>query len=212
MHVGPQAIFAAIAHDVYVSLIKQGHSTQKQQITAARLTCFGVGAAAILIGMVAESQNVAQLVALAFAVAASGNLPVVILPLVCRKLNTAGTVAALFLGTIVCFALALASPNMHYPKQDAAEALSLIKTLEQKQYSGKELTPREQATLAKARTDHATLKDGLSVIGLDQPLFPLKNPGIVSIPVGFLAAILVAFALPRGGEEQRYYQHMFNSS
>lgn len=200
------AASAAIAHDVYVSLIKHGHASQKQQITAARLTSLAVGAGAIVIGIVAENQNVAQLVALAFAVAASGNLPVVILSLFWRKFNTAGIVAGLFLGTIVCLVLVLVSPNMHYPKQDAAEALAVVKTLEKKQNSGEVLSPREQATLAKARIDHENLKDGLSVIGLDQPLFPLKNPGIVSIPLGFLAAILVAFAFPSGGEEQRYDQ------
>lgn len=200
------AASAAIAHDVYVSLIKRGQATQKQQINAARLTSFAVGAGAIIIGILAEFQNVAQLVALAFAVAASGNLPVVVLSLFWRKFNTAGIVAGLLVGTTVCLVLVLVSPNMYYPKHEAAEALIVVNALEQKQNSGNALTPREQTTLAKARMDYQNLKDGLSVIGLDQPLFPLKNPGVVSIPLGFIAAILVAFAFPSGGEEQRYDQ------
>jgi cation/acetate symporter len=200
------AASAAIAHDVYVSLIKKGHANQRQQITAARLTAFAVGACAIVIGMAAENQNVAQLVALAFAVAASGNLPVVVLSLFWRKFNTAGIVAGLVVGTSVCLTLVLVSPNMNYPKQDAAEALKTVQTLEQKQGKGETLTPREQSTLSKARVDYENLKDGLSIVGIDRPLFPLKNPGIVSIPLGFLAAILVAFAFPSGGEEQRYDQ------
>lgn len=200
------AASAAIAHDVYVSLIKKGHANQRQQITAARLTAFAVGACAIFIGMAAENQNVAQLVALAFAVAASGNLPVVVLSLFWRKFNTAGIVAGLVVGTSVCLTLVLVSPNMNYPKQDAAEALKIVQTLEQKQSQGETLTPREQSTLSKAKIDYENLKDGLSIVGIDRPLFPLKNPGIVSIPLGFLAAILVAFAFPSGGEEQRYDQ------
>jgi cation/acetate symporter len=200
------AASAAIAHDVYVSLIKKGHANQRQQITAARLTAFAVGACAIVIGMAAENQNVAQLVALAFAVAASGNLPVVVLSLFWRKFNTAGIVAGLVVGTSVCLTLVLVSPNMNYPKQDAAEALKTVQALEQKQSKGETLTPREQSTLSKARVDYENLKDGLSIVGIDRPLFPLKNPGIVSIPLGFLAAILVAFAFPSGGEEQRYDQ------
>lgn len=200
------AASAAIAHDVYVSLIKKGHASQKQQIIAARVTSFAVGAAAIVVGMAAENQNVAQLVALAFAVAASGNLPVVILSLFWRKFNTAGIVAGLVIGTAVCLVLVLVSPNMHYPKQDADEAFKVIKGLELKQSGGATLTPKEQATLSKARIDYERHKDGLSLIGLDKPLFPLKNPGIVSIPLGFLAAIMVAFAFPSGGEEQRYDQ------
>lgn len=200
------AASAAIAHDVYVSLIKQGHATQKQQIVAARITSFVVGAVAILFGISAENQNVAQLVALAFAVAASGNLPVVVLSLFWRKFNTAGIVAGLFVGSTVCIVLVLVSPNMHYPKQDAVAADKIVKTLEMKQNDGATLSPREQATLQGARIEYEIHKDGVSSVGLDQPLFPLKNPGIVSIPLGFLAAILVALAFPSGGEEQRYDQ------
>ncbi len=200
------AASAAIAHDVYVSLIKQGHATQKQQIMAARVTSFAVGASAIFIGIAAEKQNVAQLVALAFALAASGNLPVVVLSLFWRKFNTAGIVSGLVVGSAACLVLVLVSPNMHYPKQDAADALSVINVLEQKQKSGDALTQKEQATLSKAHIDYHNNKDGLSVMGLDQPLFPLKNPGIVSIPLGFIAAMLVAFAFPSTGEEQRFDQ------
>lgn len=200
------AASAAIAHDVYVSLIKKGHASQKQQIKAARLTSFAVGACAILIGIAAENQNVAQLVALAFALAASGNLPVVVLSLFWQKFNTAGIVAGLVVGTLTCLVLVLVSPNMYYPKHEAMEAQATILALEQRQVQGKSLSQMEQETLSRAKVDYERLKNGLSVVGLDQPLFPLKNPGIVSIPLGFIAAILVALAFPGSGEEQRYDQ------
>ncbi|MFH0821419.1 MAG: cation acetate symporter [Pseudomonadota bacterium] len=199
------AASAAIAHDVYVSLIKRGRASRLEQITAARLASFAVGIIAILIGLAAEGQNVAQLVALAFAVAASANLPVVLLSLFWRRFNTAGIVAGLFVGATASIVLVLLSPNMTYPRAVALEAKEVIDVLEQKQSAGRvQLSQKELASLAAARSDYEKNKDGNSVVGLDKPLFPLKNPGIVSIPLAFLAAVVVALAFPGSGEEERF--------
>ncbi|HWI40925.1 MAG TPA: cation acetate symporter [Verrucomicrobiae bacterium] len=201
------AASAAIAHDIYVNVIKDGHADQKEQVTAARLTSLCVGAAGILIGIAAEKQNVAHLVALAFAVASSGNLPVVVLSLFWRKFNTAGTIAGLLVGTIVSIALVMVSPNMTYPKKVAADAKKMAETLEKKQAAlppGTMLDEKDTKTLAKAKADYEANKDGKSILGLDKPLIDLKNPGIISIPIGFLAAILAAFAFPSRRSEEMF--------
>jgi cation/acetate symporter len=198
------AASAAISHDIYVNIVKGGHADQHEQVMAARITSVAVGATAIIIAILAEGQNVAHLVALAFAVASSGNLPVVILALFWRKFNTAGTIAGLMVGTFVAIGLVLISPNMQYPKIIAAGQQKISVALEQKQAGGATLTDKEKAELAKAKMLYEKNKDGSSMMGLDKPLFPLKNPGIVSIPVGFLAAVLFSLMFRRKKEEDAF--------
>jgi cation/acetate symporter len=163
-----------------------------------------VGACGIAIGIAAEKQNVAHLVALAFAVAASGNLPVVVLSLFWKKFNTAGVVAGLVTGTIVSIALVMVSPNMTYPKKVAADAQKVVVVLEKKQAEGAVLTEKEMKDLDKAKADYEKNKDGKSMLGLDAPLFNLKNPGVVSIPLGFIVAIIAALAFPSRRSEEMF--------
>ena len=198
------AASAAIAHDIYVNVIKDGHADQHEQVRAARITSLVVGVVGIVIGIAAEKQNVAHLVALAFAVAASGNLPVVVLSLFWRRMNTAGVVAGLVVGTIVSIGLVMVSPNMTYPQQIANAAQKTITVLEAKQAGGVELTTKEVADLSKAKDEFAKNNGGTSMLGLTAPLFPLKNPGIVSIPLGFLAAILSALAFREKRAEEMF--------
>ena len=77
--------------------------------------------------------------------------------------------------------------------------------LEKKQADGAVLNDKEKADLAKSKATYEKNKDGTSFIfGLDKPLFPLKNPGIVCIPLGFLAAILFALLFPSKKEEDAF--------
>ena len=198
------AASAAIAHDIYVNVIKDGHADQHEQVMAARITSLCVGAAGIVIGIAAEKSNVAHLVALAFAVASSGNLPVVVMSLFWRKFNTAGVISGLVVGTIASIALVMVSPNMTYPKKIAADAKKVVTTLEKKQAGGAVLSEKETKDLTKAKADYEKNKDGKSMMGLDAPLFPLKNPGIVSIPLGFLAAIFGCLAFPSRRSEEMF--------
>ena len=183
------AASAAIAHDVYVNIIKDGKADQHLQVKVARLTSLFVGTAAILMGLAAEKENVVALVALAFAVAASGNFPVIILSLFWRKFNTAGIVSGLVVGTITALGLVMVSPVMTYPKKVAADAKKVVETLEKKVAGGAVLADKEVKALEKSRVEYEKNKDGTSMVGLDKPIFPLKNPGIVSVPIGFLAAV-----------------------
>ena len=201
------AASAAIAHDIYVNVIKEGHADQHEQVMAARITSLCVGAVGIVIGIAAEKQNVAHLVALAFAVASSGNLPVVFLSLFWRKFNTAGVITGLVVGTVASIGLVMVSPNMTYPKTIAAAAKKAVDVLEKKQASlppGVTLNEKELKDLDKAKKEYEANKDGKSMMGLDKPLFNLKNPGIVSIPLGFIAAILGALAFPSRRSEEMF--------
>lgn len=199
------AASAAIAHDIYVNVIKDGHADQHEQVMAARITSLVVGVVGILIGLMAEKANVAHLVALAFAVASSGNLPVVVLSLFWRKFNTAGVISGLVVGTVASIGLVMVSPNMTYPKVVAAGAKKVVAALEKKQAAlpaGATLSEKDIKALEKAKVD--SLKDGTSMMGLEKPLFTLKNPGIVSIPLGFMAAILGCLMFPNRRSEEMF--------
>ena len=198
------AASAAIAHDIYVNVIKDGHADQHEQVMAARITSFVVGAVGIYIGIAAEKQNVAHLVALAFAVASSGNLPVVVLSLFWKKMNTAGVICGLVVGTIASIGLVMVSPNMTYPQLLATDAKKVIVAMEKKQAEGKVLTEKDTKDLDKAKKDFADNDGKKSIMGLDKPILTLKNPGIISIPLGFLAAIFGALAFPSRKAEEMW--------
>ena len=183
------AASAAIAHDVYVNIIKDGKADQQTQVRVARLTSLFVGIAAILMGLAAEKENVVALVALAFAVAASGNFPCIILSLFWKRFNTSGIICGMLVGTISALALVVVSPVMTYPQKIANDAQKIIVALEKQQVAGVTLADKEFKALEKARVDFRKNDGGTSMVGLTAAIFPLKNPGLVSVPLGFLAAI-----------------------
>ncbi|MCX4515216.1 cation acetate symporter [Streptomyces sp. NBC_01619] len=134
---------ASVAHDLYASL-KRRHAKQHSEVAVARFAAAGIGAAAIALGLLARDLNVAFLVGLAFAVAASANLPVLLYSLFWRNFTTRGAVWSVYGGLIPAVLLVLLSPVV----SGTPEAL---------------------------------------FPGLDFHLFPLQNPGLISIPLGFLA-------------------------
>ncbi len=201
------AASAAIAHDIYVNVIKDGHADQHEQVLAARITSLVVGVVGIIIGIAAEKQNVAHLVALAFAVASSGNLPVVVLSLFWRKFNTAGVISGLVVGTIASIGLVMISPNMTYPNKVADDAKKAYTKLEKDIAEGKikpEAMEKTMKTIDDKKAVETKNRGGKSMLGLDKPLFTLKNPGIVSIPLGFMAAIFGALLFPSKRSEEMF--------
>jgi cation/acetate symporter len=201
------AAASAIAHDLYVGVYHGGDVVPpQQQVRAARVATVIVGATAIMIGIAAKGQNVAHLVALAFAVAASANFPCVLLTLYWRRCNTGGIVAGMIVGTVVAVGLTLVSPNVTYPKAVKAAAQKVLDGQEAKRtaleaaLAAGDVHIAGQAKLDLASLDKAVKKaqDDLvkfegketSLLGLEKPLFGLKNPGIISIPLGFLAVLL----------------------
>ncbi len=198
------AASAAIAHDVYVNIVMDGKADQHTQVKVARITSLVVGICAILMGLAAEKENVVALVALAFAVAASGNFPTVMLSLFWKKFNTAGVISGLLVGTISALGLVLISPVMTYPQKIADDAKVIVTTLEKKQLEGVELAAKDLKQLEKSRLDYTKNNGETSMVGLKAPIFPLKNPGIVSVPLGLLAAILGALLFRERRAEEMF--------
>lgn len=194
----------AISHDVWVNIVKKGKADQKEQLLAAKITSVIVGIGGILIAMASEKQNVAHIGVIAFGVAASGNFPAIVLSLFWRKMSTAGICAALLFGTVASVGLVLVSPTMMYPKVVAAKAQAVVQQLEKKQSEGIVLSEKETASLQKAKADYEKNKDGTSIMGLDKPWFPFKNPGLVSVPIGFMAAIVFSLLFPNKREEEAF--------
>ena len=101
---------ASFAHDIYNSVLKDGKAAPEQEVKVARLTSVTIGLLAIVGGVVANGQNVAFLVALAFAVAASANLPSILYSLYWKRFSTAGAVWSIFGGLITAVVLIIFSP------------------------------------------------------------------------------------------------------
>jgi cation/acetate symporter len=201
------AAASAIAHDLYVGVYHGGETVPpQQQVRAARIATVVVGALAIAIGIAAKGQNVAHLVALAFAVAASANFPCILMTLYWKRCSTGGIVLGMIVGTVVAVGLTLVSPNVSYPKAIKAAAQKVLdgeaakRTAIEAALASTDAQVAGQAKLDLAGLDKAVKKanDDLakwegeerSFLGLEKPLFTLKNPGIISIPLGFLAVIL----------------------
>jgi cation/acetate symporter len=198
---------SAMAHDLFVGVIRAGKETTAYgQVQAARVATLIVGALSIAIGILAKGQNVAVLVGLAFAVAASANFPCVLLTLYWRRCNTGGVVAGMVVGTLAAVGLTLVSPNLTYPKAVRADAHKVLDGAAAKRAAATAaLASADPAIAAKGKrdlvaVDKATSKatadlakwanEDTSFMGLEKPLFALKNPGLISIPLGFLAVIL----------------------
>ncbi|MEH7885620.1 cation acetate symporter [Bacillus sp. JJ1609] len=136
---------SAFAHDFYGHIMRKGKATEKEQMVAAKLASVGVAVLSIILALFAQKLNVAFLVALAFAVAASANLPVLIFTIFWKRFNTAGAVTGMLVGLLSSLFLVAISPNVWSPEAGAA-------------------------------------------ILVGKPLISLTNPGIISIPLGFIGA------------------------
>ena len=201
------AAASAMAHDLYVGVVRAGkETTPRGQVKAARVATLVVGAMAIGIGIAAQGQNVAVLVGLAFAVAASANFPCVLLTLYWKRCTTGGIIAGMLVGTIAAVGLTLVSPNLTYPLAVKAAAHKVLDTEAAKRAAAAAAVAAADAVGAvKAKQDLAALDKAVtkakndiskwgdettSFMGLGKPLFALKNPGIISIPLGFLGVII----------------------
>jgi len=134
---------SSVAHDMYANVVKKGTASEKDEVRVARIAAFVIGGIAIALAIPAQNLNIAFLVALAFAVAASANLPSIVYNLFWKGFNTRGATWSIYGGLITCIVLVASSPVV----------------------SGSET---------------ALFTDS------DWSWFPLSNPGIISIPAGFL--------------------------
>jgi cation/acetate symporter len=159
---------ASVAHDLYATWRRRRQDQRAAEneleggeVTVARWAAVGIGATAIALSLLAQDQNVAFLVGLAFAVAASANLPALLYSLFWRRFTTRGAVWSVYGGLVPALVLVALSPVV----------------------SG-----RPDALLP----------------GVDFHLFPLENPGLVSVPLGFLAGWLGTVLSPEPADQARY--------
>ena len=167
----------SFSHDFWTNVIHNGVERKPgEEVLVARISAFVVGAVAIGVAIVlGPTFNVAFLVALAFAVAASANLPVIVLSIFWRRFNTVGAVSGLAIGLLASLGLIIVGPSIM--GVDAAST----------------------AAAARHLIQHA-------------PLFPLENPGIVSIPLGFIGAVIGTFLSSEHTSQEKFNELLVRSN
>ena len=136
---------ATLSHDLWVNVVRRGNSDENEQLKVARIATMALGVVAIILGIIFKGQNVAYMVGLAFAIAASANFPSLLLAMIWRKFTTNGAVASILVGTISSLLLIYLSPTIQ-----------------------------------------------IDILKQSTAFFPLKNPGIISIPLSFAVGIVVS--------------------
>jgi cation/acetate symporter len=140
---------AALSHDLWVHVFRHGAADEREQFLVARAATLILGALAIVLGILFQGQNVAFMVGLAFAIAASANFPALVLAMFWRRFTTRGAQASMLVGTFSALLLIYFSPTVQ-----------------------------------------------IGVLGGTSALFPLTNPGLVTIPLSFVVGILVSLLMP----------------
>jgi cation/acetate symporter len=166
----------SFSHDFWTNVIHNGVERKPgEEVLVARISAFVVGGLAIALAIVLQTWNVAFLVALAFAVAASANLPVIVLSIFWRRFNTSGAVTGLVVGLLASIGLILISPSVMGidPPTVVGAARHLIQ--------------------------------GVAI-------FPLENPGILSIPLGFLGAIVGTLVSHEPTSQEKYNELLVRSN
>ncbi len=151
---------ASFAHDIYANVIRRGDIDSDSVVKVARVTALVIGVASILGGILVIGQNIAFLVGLAFAFAASANLSTLLYSLFWRRFNTTGTLWGIYSGLVSCLLLVIFSPVV------SGSPDSIVSTV-------------------------------------DFAFFPLKNPGIVSIPISFICGFIGTFLGKDAVDEER---------
>jgi cation/acetate symporter len=103
---------SALSHDIFVHVMRGGDATEHEQMRIARIATVIFGAVAVVLGIAFKGQNVAFMVGLAFAIAASANFPPLLLSIVWKRFTTAGAVAAMATGATLALALIAGSPTV----------------------------------------------------------------------------------------------------
>ncbi|AKJ06797.1 cation/acetate symporter [Archangium gephyra] len=148
---------AALSHDLWTHVVRKGNSPEHEQLRVARLASLGLGILAILLGILFKGQNVAFMVGLAFAIAASANFPALLLSMSWKGFTTRGAVASMVTGTLSAVLLIFLSPTVQ-----------------------------------------------VDLLGSKEAIFPLKNPGIITMPLSFLVGWVVSLVSPESEASSRY--------
>jgi cation/acetate symporter len=148
---------ATLSHDLWVNVLRGAHADEREQLRVARAATVVLAIISIVLGITFKGQNVAYMVGLAFAIAASANFPALVLSIFWKRLTTAGAQISMLTGTVSTVVLIYLSPTIQVDILHNAGAW-----------------------------------------------FPLRNPGIVTIPLSFAVAIGVSLLRPVAAEERRF--------
>jgi cation/acetate symporter len=148
---------ATLSHDLWVNVVRRGTASEGEQLRVARVATVLLGVIAIVLGIVFKGQNVAYMVGLAFAIAASANFPALVLSMFWRKFTTRAAQLSMLAGTASSLILIYLSPTIQ-----------------------------------------------IDVLKNAAAWFPLRNPGLVSIPLSFAVAIAVSSLWPEREAESRF--------
>jgi cation/acetate symporter len=150
---------AALSHDLWVNVVRGAHADESEQLKVARGATVLLGALAIVLGIIFKGQNVAYMVGLAFAIAASANFPALLMSMLWRRFTTNGAVASMLVGTISSLVLIYLSPAVQ-----------------------------------------------IDVLKHSSAVFPLKNPGLITIPLSFIVGIVVSLLAPESLAQQKFVE------
>ena len=103
---------SAVSHDLYATVIKKGKADSASELRVSKMTTIALGVVAVVLGIAFEKQNIAFMVSLAFAIAASANFPVLFMSVLWKDCTTKGAVIGGFLGLISSVALTVVSPSV----------------------------------------------------------------------------------------------------
>ncbi len=103
---------SAVSHDLYATVLKDGKADSASELKVSRITTLTLGVVAVILGIAFERQNVAFMVSLAFAIAASANFPALIMSILWKNCTTRGAVIGGFLGLISSVGLTIVSPSV----------------------------------------------------------------------------------------------------
>ncbi len=198
---------SAFSHDLFVGVIRHGKASEKDEVKVAKIATVGLGVTAILLGILFKGQNVAFLVGLTFAIAASANFPALLMSIMWRKFTTAGAVTSIYSGLIVATVLLILSPTVWVDivhKSDVDAITKQVKTIEdaskakigeiEKQkvpgLEAAKMAEIDAAIAVEKKAAEAQTKEAKAA--MPKAIFPLKNPGIYSMAAAFLVGILVS--------------------
>lgn len=201
----------ALSHDIWVGVVRRGQSNEKEEVRVAKIATLVLGFLAVLLGIAFKGQNVAFMVGLAFAIAASANFPALLLSIVWKRCTTKGAVASMVTGLVVATVLIVLSPTVWVDVFQAKDKKAVETELKQ---IGADLKTRldsiekgsgaEKAqALAKAK-EEAAAATTTAKAKMPKPIVGYKSPGLFSIGAAFLVGIIVSLLTREREAEEKF--------
>ncbi len=215
---------SALSHDLFVGVIRRGVAAEKEEVKVAKMSTVGLGVAAILLGILFKGQNVAFLVGLTFAIAASANFPALLMSIIWKKFTTKGAVTSIYTGLITATVLIILSPTVWVDivHKDAVKAVGKqVKAIEDTTKAKVEALEKQKTAdpaqaaqidariAAEKKAAEPQLKEAKAA--MPKAIFPLKNPGIFSMGAAFLIGILVSLMSREETAESKFEDEKLRS-